>query len=119
MEGNVAATVIADTHCYLVVQEVCCQSWSLGYAERQGKWELKVYDPISQDGVYYLNDALLSQRSSFQISVKVVKPFWCMKRLFVLPNSTAKYTRGYEKSLSFFSDTKISGLKTSEQNWTI
>ncbi len=40
---------------------------------------LKVHDPIFQNGDFYSNDASLLKKSWFQISVKLVKPFWCMK----------------------------------------
>ncbi len=42
---------------------------------------LKVHGPISKDGIFSSNDASSLKKSLFQISVKSVKPFGCMKRL--------------------------------------
>ncbi len=45
---------------------------------------LKMPGPISQNGVFYSNDASSLKKSWFQISIKSIKPFGRMMRLCIL-----------------------------------
>ena len=48
---------------------------------------LKVHGPISQNGVFYSNDATSPKKSWFQISIQSIKQFGRMMRLAYIANA--------------------------------